>query len=61
MPEKSLQNDLKAQLTDVYDRAAAEWGESNPDRVAQLKHFVDTASMIVDHAATETPYRPEGV
>jgi hypothetical protein len=60
MPEDSIQDTLKSALSDVYEQAAAEWGESNPNRIEQLKHFIDTAAMIVDHAANETPYEPEG-
>lgn len=51
---------IKKSLEDAYAKAEAEWGEANPARLEQLKHNIDTASMAVDHLATEVPYKPEG-
>ena len=47
---------IKKSLEDAYQKAADEWGESNPGRLEQLKSHIDTAVMAVDHLATETPY-----
>jgi hypothetical protein len=56
----TAQNAIKKSLDDAYEKAKAEWGEDNPARLEQLKSHLDTASMAVDHLATEVPYKPEG-
>lgn len=42
-------------LADAYKSCEKEWPD-NSARLEQLKSHLDTASMAVDHLATETPY-----
>jgi hypothetical protein len=61
MPKESaMAEDIRAQvqkaLADAYKAAKKEWPD-NPARLEQLKSHLDTASMAVDHLATETPYQ----
>lgn len=54
---KAWAADLTGRLDDVIEAADAEYGESNPGRVEQLRSALSTARMAVEHLATETPYR----
>jgi hypothetical protein len=49
--------ELLAALAGVRDAATEQFGEPNPDRVAQLAAVLSTAEMAVEHLFTETPYR----
>jgi hypothetical protein len=51
------QAELLKRLGSVRKDAAAQFGDSNPDRVAQLDAALSTAEMAVEHLHTETPYR----
>lgn len=54
--DESPKADLLKHLAAVRDAATDQFGESNPDRVAQLDAALKTAEMAVEHLHTETPY-----
>jgi len=52
--------DVVASLEAVAAAVVAEFGDTNPARVAQATSHLSTARMAIEHLHTETPFTTTG-